>query len=328
MQDNDQDYTKNLVATKKNNKWGFKDGQGNIIIDFIYDQVSAGHLGIAGVQKNGKWGFVNHTGKVIVDLQYDTLGETRNALIKTGKLYTGDSFFWFPITETKEIKFDCTIDTNDLENEELFFTLYFDFGQNRVDGFNLAPTNTLQEMLSALNIAAYSKKEMLIKWTWATSDRKWVYDRDGNLLDPPQADNADGTINFKLECHNRLSYCHLSIVHNNTQFSINNKLLDEDIDLRKLISAIINGCKEALQLYGIVGYRKKSKLDFPLADYIRLKSWLAGISLNSRKPTKFPSEDLEGEDHLKFFSMLNEAILSRVCTDYDKEIELLKRQNQ
>lgn len=51
--------------------YGFKDGNGRIIIPSIYDQVQEFYRGRAGVCKNDKWGFIDSNGDEIISLIYD-----------------------------------------------------------------------------------------------------------------------------------------------------------------------------------------------------------------------------------------------------------------
>lgn len=52
------------------NKWGFMDTTGQIIIKPVYDDVSSFSEGYAAVNKNGKWGFIDRTGKVVIQPQF------------------------------------------------------------------------------------------------------------------------------------------------------------------------------------------------------------------------------------------------------------------
>lgn len=62
-----------LIGVVKNQKYGFVNTHGDIVIPLNYDNVtffnSNSHL--IGVEKQGKWGFVNHKNKIIIPFQYD-----------------------------------------------------------------------------------------------------------------------------------------------------------------------------------------------------------------------------------------------------------------
>lgn len=60
--------TKNtLFVSKKDNKYGFVDSQGNVVVDYIYDEAKEqNQYGFAAVKLNGLWGSIDKTGKVML----------------------------------------------------------------------------------------------------------------------------------------------------------------------------------------------------------------------------------------------------------------------
>ena len=52
-----------LFAVKQNDKWGFKDEKGDIVIPFIYDYARDFKEGKAGVKLNKKWFYINEKGE-------------------------------------------------------------------------------------------------------------------------------------------------------------------------------------------------------------------------------------------------------------------------
>ena len=61
-----------LFADKKEGKYGFIDKDGNVLVDYIYDDVTEQNAyGYVGIKKDGKWGCVNSKGTVIVEPKYD-----------------------------------------------------------------------------------------------------------------------------------------------------------------------------------------------------------------------------------------------------------------
>lgn len=61
-----------LLAIKQNDKWGFADREGKIIVQCEYDMVTAfNEYGFAGVMREGKWGVINAKGEVIVNPTYE-----------------------------------------------------------------------------------------------------------------------------------------------------------------------------------------------------------------------------------------------------------------
>ena len=61
-----------LFLDKKNNKYGYVDKNGKVVVDYIYDDAKEQNAyGYAAVQKDGKWGAINEKGEEIVSPQYD-----------------------------------------------------------------------------------------------------------------------------------------------------------------------------------------------------------------------------------------------------------------
>lgn len=53
-------------------KWGYKDKQGKVVVEAIYDIVGTiNEYGFAGVKKDGKWGVIDESGKLIVEPSYE-----------------------------------------------------------------------------------------------------------------------------------------------------------------------------------------------------------------------------------------------------------------
>lgn len=60
-----------LIAYKKNNKWGFCDLNGNVIIEPTYDNARSFSYNYAAVCKNGKWGYISTENKIVIDCKFD-----------------------------------------------------------------------------------------------------------------------------------------------------------------------------------------------------------------------------------------------------------------
>jgi len=66
------DFHENLAAVKQNDKWGFIDRTGKLLIDYQFDDVSYGFSeGYAAVRKGKRWGFIDKNGKTVINYQYD-----------------------------------------------------------------------------------------------------------------------------------------------------------------------------------------------------------------------------------------------------------------
>ena len=77
-----------IFLKKQNGKYGFVDKEGNVIVDFIYDDAKEqNEYGFAAVKKDGKWGAVNTKGEIVCEVNYNL---DENLLIDfIGKYYLG-----------------------------------------------------------------------------------------------------------------------------------------------------------------------------------------------------------------------------------------------
>ena len=61
-----------LYLSKKGDKYGFVDSDGNVVVNYIYDDATEQNdYGYAAIKKNGKWGAIDTTGKVVVEPKYE-----------------------------------------------------------------------------------------------------------------------------------------------------------------------------------------------------------------------------------------------------------------
>jgi KWG leptospira repeat protein len=61
-----------LFLDKQNDKYGYVDKNGKVVVDYQYDDATEqNEYGYAAVQKDGKWGAINEKGEEIVAPQYD-----------------------------------------------------------------------------------------------------------------------------------------------------------------------------------------------------------------------------------------------------------------
>lgn len=95
---NTEVYTNNaLYAYKENQKWGYKDKSGNIVVAPKYDMATEfNEYGYAGVKESNKWGVVNSKGEVIVKPSFELDDFTNPSFIKQYykiDLGYGESYF-------------------------------------------------------------------------------------------------------------------------------------------------------------------------------------------------------------------------------------------
>ena len=61
-----------LFLSKKDGKYGYLDKEGNVVIDYIYDDAKEQNsCGFAAIKKDGKWGSIDNKGKVVVEPTYN-----------------------------------------------------------------------------------------------------------------------------------------------------------------------------------------------------------------------------------------------------------------
>lgn len=77
----------NFLPYEKEEKWGYANDMGDVIVEPKYDEVSSEYKNsfIAPVQIGGKWGFVDQEGNVITSLQFDEIESLSNGFIKVKK---------------------------------------------------------------------------------------------------------------------------------------------------------------------------------------------------------------------------------------------------
>ena len=57
---------------KQNGKYGFVDKQGNVVVDYQYDDATEQNdYGFAGIKKDGKWGSIDGKGTIVQEPIYN-----------------------------------------------------------------------------------------------------------------------------------------------------------------------------------------------------------------------------------------------------------------
>lgn len=89
-------FTNNKIfAKKQENKWGFVDASGKIIVDYKYEKVTeVNEYGFAGIKQDGKWGVINSEGKIVVEPTYELndnepvfIGQYYRVVYGNGEIY-------------------------------------------------------------------------------------------------------------------------------------------------------------------------------------------------------------------------------------------------
>ena len=69
--DRAEDFLDGLARVSINDKWGFIDKSGKVIIKIKYDEANDFLDGFARVKLNDKWGFIDKNGEIINEIRYD-----------------------------------------------------------------------------------------------------------------------------------------------------------------------------------------------------------------------------------------------------------------
>lgn len=78
--DNCTFFHEDLAAVEINNKYGFVNRSGKLIIPVKYENATIFSEGLCGVKWNGKWGFINQRGEVIIPNKYQTIRPFKDGL--------------------------------------------------------------------------------------------------------------------------------------------------------------------------------------------------------------------------------------------------------
>lgn len=80
-----------LFAVEENGKWGFKDLNGNIVVNCIYDEVTEfNEYGFAGIKKDNKWGVIDINNNIILEPSYELNNKNKPFFInKYYRVYYG-----------------------------------------------------------------------------------------------------------------------------------------------------------------------------------------------------------------------------------------------
>jgi len=66
-------FNDGLCAVKRNEKWGFVNLKGQLIIPCEYDEYRPFFNGISPVSKNGKWGFIDKNNRLLIPFEFDDI---------------------------------------------------------------------------------------------------------------------------------------------------------------------------------------------------------------------------------------------------------------
>lgn len=84
------------AAVRKNNKWGFVDSDGNMIIKPTFQEAHSFYNNYAAVKVDGKWGFIDASGKMVIDPKFDDVKDFNkkgSTLVKQHNMWNLLSFY-------------------------------------------------------------------------------------------------------------------------------------------------------------------------------------------------------------------------------------------
>ena len=73
-----------MAAVCKNDKWGYVNTKGELIIPCIYEYANDFSEGLASVRKNGKEGFINKKGEIAIPFKFEECGNFSEGLAYAG----------------------------------------------------------------------------------------------------------------------------------------------------------------------------------------------------------------------------------------------------
>lgn len=78
----------NLIAVKKDGKWGYVNETGTMVIEPQFDEAKSFSYTMGAVCKDGKWGFINSANELAIDYQFldvDSFNSSGRCMVKTAK---------------------------------------------------------------------------------------------------------------------------------------------------------------------------------------------------------------------------------------------------
>ena len=86
------EFSEGLAPVWQNDKCGFINTEGEVVIPCMYDNAWSFSEGLAGVKENGKWGYINTKGEVVIPCIYDNADDFFEGLAKVKQNDKGSIF--------------------------------------------------------------------------------------------------------------------------------------------------------------------------------------------------------------------------------------------
>ncbi len=75
-----RDKNTGWFMVEKNNKWGYADATGELVVEPRYERACGFHENLAAVQRNGRWGYINMRGEEVIAPTYENAAYFKNGL--------------------------------------------------------------------------------------------------------------------------------------------------------------------------------------------------------------------------------------------------------
>ncbi|MBI1791033.1 MAG: WG repeat-containing protein [Acidobacteria bacterium] len=86
-----QDFSEGLAAVRSQDKWGYIDPAGRLVIEPRFNEATAFSEGLAAVKSNSTWGYIDPTGAVVIPFDFASAGDFSDGVAKVDGGYVDRS---------------------------------------------------------------------------------------------------------------------------------------------------------------------------------------------------------------------------------------------
>lgn len=106
------------AIAKLNGKWGCIDNTGEITIPIIYDSVYLGHKGVVRIEKGGKYGFINTVDNISIPIEFESSGFTWFS--SSDEIMVKKNGFWGVIDNKGKIVIPFSFDSINIDERNIY----------------------------------------------------------------------------------------------------------------------------------------------------------------------------------------------------------------
>lgn len=106
------------AIAKLNGKWGCIDNTGEITIPIIYDSVYLGHKGVVRIEKGGKYGFINTVDNISIPIEFESSGFTWFS--SSDEIMVKKNGFWGVIDNKGMIVIPFSFDSINIDERNIY----------------------------------------------------------------------------------------------------------------------------------------------------------------------------------------------------------------